>query len=118
MHHRLAAGLNAMKRRGYIDEVFRFCVHHQLTVPCIHTSRIETCKNMKQLISGAVGLRVTMVLYLVHDDKDVNCDDVTTIVVMEWMAVHLALESSRGIVCSPTQQRATSFGCLTIYDDN
>lgn len=56
-----------------------------------------------------------MGFHFVQDDGRADSSKVTAVIVFEWVAVHVALQSSGCIVCRATERSTTNFGYFTVY---
>lgn len=73
---------------------------------------------MRQANCGVEGVRVHIVLPLVHYDLCAGSNGVIAVGVMEGLIVYAALHSAGCIVCRPTEVGTTNLGGLAIYVSN
>lgn len=91
------------------------CTYHVWTVTCVHSSPMEVCKRMRQLIGSVLGWTVCIRLHPVPNNGRPDSNEVTSIIVMEMMFVYVVLQSAGYTACRPAKQSGTTLDCLVNF---
>lgn len=75
---------------------------------------VEVCKSMRQVLGRMEGLWLRLGLQLAMDDCCVEGHEITAVVVVERLLLHVELHSECFIIRRPTERCPTHLGCVAV----